>query len=155
MKLYRLLLETRQNVTSFLSLFVLYSNLSVICLTAGVFLFCWMMGCQFSNTLFHIPVNSCSRHPTFPSVNKPLSCLTLFLHFLSFRRHKWGFRRRRYYFLPSGCHLTKAVPCLMRSVAGLLPRKPKFFPRQSVWYLWWTKWHWDRCHSECCSTPCL
>jgi hypothetical protein len=37
--------------------------------------------------------------------------------------------------------LKKAVPWLRRLVAGLSPA-------QSVWDLWWAKWHWDRFFPE-------
>jgi hypothetical protein len=33
-------------------------------------------------------------------------------------------------------------------VAGLSPRRPGFAPGQSIWDLWWKKWHWDRFFSE-------
>jgi hypothetical protein len=41
-----------------------------------------------------------------------------------------------------------AVPWLRRLVAGLSPRSPVSLPGQSMWDLWWTKWHWDRLFSE-------
>jgi hypothetical protein len=41
------------------------------------------------------------------------------------------------------------VPWLRRLVAGLSPQRPGFDPGgQSMWDLWWTKWHWDRVFSE-------
>jgi hypothetical protein len=38
----------------------------------------------------------------------------------------------------------KAVPWLRRLVAGLSPWRPSLLPVQSMWDLWWTKWHWER-----------
>jgi hypothetical protein len=40
-----------------------------------------------------------------------------------------------------------AVPWLRSLFAGLSPRRPGF-AGQSMWDLWWTKWHWDRFFSE-------
>jgi hypothetical protein len=42
----------------------------------------------------------------------------------------------------------RAMPWLRRLVAGLSLRWPGFAPGQSMWDLWWTKWHWDRVFSE-------
>jgi hypothetical protein len=42
----------------------------------------------------------------------------------------------------------KTVAWLRRLFAGLSPRRSGF-ALGSVWDLWWTKWHWDRFHSEC------
>jgi hypothetical protein len=41
-----------------------------------------------------------------------------------------------------------AVPWLRRLAAGLPPRRPVSIPGQSIWDLWWTKWHWDRFFPE-------
>jgi hypothetical protein len=38
----------------------------------------------------------------------------------------------------------RAVPWLRRLVAGLSPRRSGLILGQSMWDLWWTKWHWDR-----------
>jgi hypothetical protein len=45
------------------------------------------------------------------------------------------------------------VPWLKRLVVGLSPRRHGFAPGQSMWVLWWTKWHWDRFSSEFFSFP--
>jgi hypothetical protein len=41
-----------------------------------------------------------------------------------------------------------AVPWLRRLAAGLPPRRPGSIPGQSIWDLWWTKWHWHRFFPE-------
>jgi hypothetical protein len=48
----------------------------------------------------------------------------------------------------------KAVPWLRRLAAGLPLRRHGFNPGQSMWGLWWTKWHWDRFFSELSVFPC-
>jgi hypothetical protein len=35
----------------------------------------------------------------------------------------------------------------------LSPRRPGFDPGQSMWDLWWTKWHWDRFFPEYFGVP--
>jgi type VI protein secretion system component VasA len=37
---------------------------------------------------------------------------------------------------------------LRRLFAGISQRRPGFDPGQSLWDLWWTKWHWDRFFPE-------
>ena len=32
-------------------------------------------------------------------------------------------------------------------------KQPVSIPGQSMWDLWWTKWHWERFLSETCSSP--
>jgi hypothetical protein len=40
------------------------------------------------------------------------------------------------------------VSWLRQLVAGLSQRRLGFDPGQSIWDLWWTKWHWDRFFPE-------
>jgi hypothetical protein len=40
------------------------------------------------------------------------------------------------------------LPWLRSLVAGLSPRRSGFAAGQSMWDLWWTKWHWDRFFSK-------
>jgi hypothetical protein len=42
----------------------------------------------------------------------------------------------------------RVVSWLRLLVAGLSPRRLGFDPGQSMWDLWWTKWHWDRFFPE-------
>jgi hypothetical protein len=36
------------------------------------------------------------------------------------------------------------MPYLKWLVTGFPPRRPGFASTQSMWDLWWTKWHWGR-----------
>jgi hypothetical protein len=44
--------------------------------------------------------------------------------------------------------LSMDVPWLRRLVAGLSPRRLGSIAGQSMWDLWWTKWHCDRLFSQ-------
>jgi hypothetical protein len=49
----------------------------------------------------------------------------------------------------------RAVPWLRRLIAGLSLPKARVRSRgQSMWDLWWTKWHWNRFLSELSVFPC-
>jgi hypothetical protein len=43
---------------------------------------------------------------------------------------------------------SRAVPWLRRLVAASHRGGPGSIPGQSIWDLWWTKWHWDRIFPE-------
>jgi hypothetical protein len=41
-------------------------------------------------------------------------------------------------------HIARMEEKAVRLVVGFLPLRPGFAPGQSMWDLWWTKWHWSR-----------
>jgi hypothetical protein len=67
---------------------------------------------------------------------------------------KWSVRLQSLFWRCDRLWRHEFVPRLRQLAADLSLRRSGVYPRQSIWYLWWTKWNWDRFVFECVGWSC-